>query len=251
VTVGDRLEVLPPSGGFTPTEFDRDFLLWAGGSGITPVISILKSALTAGSGQVVLLYANRDERSVIFGDELRDLAAAYPQRLSVVHWLESVQGLPSGEQLAAFAARHGGYASYICGPGPFMATVHDALSAAGVPRKHVHAEVFSSLSGDPFVAPDPAPDDAVDGATAEVSLDGQRHTVRWPRNRSLVDAMLAANIDVPYSCQEGRCGSCACTVVAGRVDMPQSDILQADDVQAGLVLGCQARPVTDEITIEF
>lgn len=251
VTVGDHLEVLPPSGAFTPTEFDRDFLLWAGGSGITPVISILKSALITGPGRVVLFYANRDERSVIFGDELRALSTAHPGRLSVVHWLESVQGLPTGEQLAAFAARHDGYESYVCGPGPFMATVHDALTTAGVPRSHVHAEVFSSLSGDPFEAPAPTPDDVGDAATAEVSLDGQRHTVRWPRNRSLVEAMLAADIDVPYSCQEGRCGSCACTVVAGRVDMPPSDILGPDDLQAGLVLGCQARPVTDEITIEF
>ncbi|WP_155948634.1 ferredoxin--NADP reductase [Mycobacterium sp. URHB0044] len=251
VTVGDHVEVLPPSGAFSPGELDRDFLLWAGGSGITPVMSILKSALTAGSGEVVLLYANRDERSVIFGDELRALTAVYPRRLSVMHWLESVQGLPSGEQLAAFAAHYDGFESYVCGPGPFMATVHDALSAAGVPRGHVHAEVFSSLAGDPFDAPAPTPDDVGDAATVEVSLDGRRHTVRWPRNRSLVDAMLAVGIDVPYSCQEGRCGSCACTVVAGRVDMPPSDILGPDDLQAGLVLGCQARPVTDEITIEF
>ena len=92
--VGDTIEVLPPSGVFTPKSLDHDFLLFGAGSGITPVISILKSALTQGSGNVVLIYANRDEKSVIFGAELRELAAQHPGRLTVVHWIETVQGTP-------------------------------------------------------------------------------------------------------------------------------------------------------------
>ena len=92
---GMRIHVLAPSGTFVPKTLDDDFLLLAAGSGITPVMSICKSALSEGSGQVMLLYANRDDRSVIFGDALRELAAKYPDRLTVVHWLESLQGLPS------------------------------------------------------------------------------------------------------------------------------------------------------------
>ena len=94
VRPGQTLTVLPPSGVFTPKDFDADFLLFAGGSGITPVISIAKTALARGDGQVVLVYANRDERSVIFAEELRALAEKYPDRLVTIHWLESCRGCP-------------------------------------------------------------------------------------------------------------------------------------------------------------
>jgi 3-ketosteroid 9alpha-monooxygenase subunit B len=250
VSAGDRIEVLPPAGTFTPTDLGADLLLWAGGSGITPVMSILKSALCAGTGRVALLYANRDERSVIFADELRRLSSKHADRLTVVHWMESVQGLPSAAQLSTLAAPLDGHESFVCGPAAFMQTVHAALALAGTPRSRVHTEVFRSLSGDPFTEP---ADNVTGGdtATASVELDGQRHTLRWPRHRTLVDVMLAAGFDVPYSCREGHCGSCACTLVSGQVEMATSDVLEPEDRAAGLILACQARPVTDEVGIEF
>jgi ferredoxin len=88
-------------------------------------------------------------------------------------------------------------------------------------------------------------------STADVELDGRRHHISWPRQSTLVDVMLAAGIDVPHSCREGRCGSCVCTVVSGEVDMAHSDILDPEDRQAGLILACQARPVSDTVHIEF
>src|SRR6478752_4021244 len=97
---GDAMRVLPPSGIFTPASLSADLLLFAGGSGITPIISITRTALQQGTGKIVLFYANRDESSVIFAKELTALAAEHPDRLQVVHWLESVQGLPSQEQVA-------------------------------------------------------------------------------------------------------------------------------------------------------
>ena len=123
VAVGDTVDVLPPAGLFTPEDLDADFLLWAAGSGVTPVMSILKSVLAGGTGRVVLWYANRDERSVIFAAELRELAARYAGRLTVMHWLESIQGLPTRAQLAGFALMFTGHQSFICGPEPFMAVV--------------------------------------------------------------------------------------------------------------------------------
>lgn len=101
---GMRIHVLAPSGTFVPKTLDTDFLLLAAGSGITPMMAILKSALTEGSGKVALIYANRDENSVIFASALRDLAAKYPDRLTTLHWLESVQGLPSATALAELIA---------------------------------------------------------------------------------------------------------------------------------------------------
>ncbi|MCX4097865.1 ferredoxin--NADP reductase [Nocardia sp. alder85J] len=251
---GDTLEVLPPSGTFTVKDVDEDLLLFAAGSGITPVISILKSALARGAGRAVLIYANRDAESVIFADELRELAAKHPQRLVIVHWLESLQGLPGAETLARLAAPYTEYRAYMCGPKPFMDGVHDALAQLGVPRTRTHAEVFNSLSGDPFSADTPvdvSDEEAADAATVEVELDGQVHSLRWPRRQTLVDLMLSKGIDVPYSCQEGECGSCACTVLEGKVEMDNCEILDPEDIDAGYILGCQAHPVTDHLKIRF
>jgi len=88
-------------------------------------------------------------------------------------------------------------------------------------------------------------------ANADIDLDGVRHHLRWPRDKTLVDAMLEAGIDPPHSCREGHCGSCVATVISGRVKMQSCDILEAEDLAEGLILGCQARPVTDDLHIEY
>lgn len=252
VSVGDIIESLPPSGIFTPRDLHGDFLLWAAGSGVTPVMSILKSVLVAGTGRVVLCYANRDEASVIFAAELRALAARYAGRLTVMHWLESIQGLPTLAQLNNFARIYSGYQSFICGPAPFMAVVKEALTAAGFPRDHIHLEVFQSLDGDPFaeVTIEDLPSDG-QGAEAEISIDGAVHHLTWPAGRNLVDTMIAAGIEVPYSCREGNCGSCAATVVEGQVDLGNAEILEEEDIADGLFLACQACPLSNSIKVEF
>ena len=152
LAAGSMLDTLPPAGTFCPESLDGDFLLFAAGSGITPVISILKSALARGSGRVVLSYANRDERSVIFGAELRQLAGAAGDRLAVAHWLDSVQGPPTAAALAALARPYARYETFICGPDPYLAVVRDALGRLGVPPRQVHTERFLSLAENPFEA---------------------------------------------------------------------------------------------------
>ncbi|APE37302.1 3-ketosteroid-9-alpha-hydroxylase [Nocardia mangyaensis] len=254
ISAGDELEVLPPSGVFTPKNLDEDLLLFGAGSGITPVMSILKSALSEGSGKVVLIYANRDAGSVIFAEELRELVGKHPQRLTVIHWLEPLLGLPTADMLAGLVAPYTAYEAFMCGPKPFMDLVHDALAALEVPRARTHAEVFNSLAGDPFADHTPAElseDEAADAATVEVELDGQVHELSWPRKQTLVDIMLSKGLDVPYSCQEGECGSCACTVLEGKVEMDNAEILDPEDIENGYILGCQARPVTDRLKIQF
>ncbi|OBI32469.1 ferredoxin--NADP reductase [Mycolicibacter sinensis] len=251
-SVGAQIAVLPPAGLFTPHDLDADFLLWAAGSGVTPVMSILKSVLAAGNGRVVLCYANRDERSVIFAAELRELAARHAGRFTVLHWLESIQGLPTRAQLAGFARMFTGYHSFICGPAPFMAVVSEALTEVGVPREQIHLEVFRSLTGDPFAeVVDQDIDDGGEVAEAQIVLDGEVHHLRWPKGRNLVDVMLAAGLDVPFSCREGNCGSCAATMVDGEVDLGNAAILEEQDIAEGLFLACQARPRTDTLKIEF
>ncbi len=249
---GMRIHVLAPSGTFVPKTLDTDFLLLAAGSGITPMMSICKSALAEGSGRVVLVYANRDENSVIFGAALRELAAKYPDRLTVVHWLESVQGLPSAAALAALAAPYVEHDAYICGPGPFMAAAEEAMKSVGAPNDRIHIEVFKSLDSDPFAAVVIEEDDSDEGpATAIVTLDGQTHEVRWPRNAKLLDVLLDKGLDAPFSCREGHCGACAVLKKSGDVEMEVNDVLEQSDLDEGLILGCQARPRSDSVEVTY
>jgi len=248
---GMRIHVLAPSGTFVPKTLDDNFLLLAAGSGITPVMSICKSALSEGSGQVVLLYANRDDRSVIFGDALRELAAKYPDRLTVLHWLESLQGLPSATALAQLAAPFTDRQAFVCGPGPFMAAAREALETLKVPAQQLHIEVFRSLETDPFAAVKIEDEGDEPHATAVVELDGQTHTVSWPRRAKLLDVLLDAGLDAPFSCREGHCGACATTLRKGKVSMEVNDVLEQQDLDDGLILACQSHPETDSVEVTY
>jgi 3-ketosteroid 9alpha-monooxygenase subunit B len=249
---GMKLHVLAPSGLFVPPTLDADFLLVAAGSGITPTMSICKSALAEGGGKVVLVYANRDENSVIFAAALRELAAKYPDRLTVVHWLESVQGLPTDAALTSLLAPYASHDAYICGPGPFMESAETALHNLGVPKDRVHIEVFRSLDSDPFAAVTIADDGADEPpATAIVELDGQTYEIAWPRNAKLLDVLLDKGLDAPFSCREGHCGACAVLKRSGEVEMEVNDVLEQSDLDDGLILGCQARPRSDSVEVTY
>ena len=275
VRPGDTLRVLPPSGIFTPADLDADLLLFAGGSGITPIMSITRTALVRGRGRVVLFYANRDERSVIFASALADLAAAHPDRLLVVHWLESVQGLPTQDQLRAFAAAHATYDAFVCGPAPFMKATVDALKELDFPRARRHQEKFVSLGGNPFGdlhdvevaeaeigAAESDEQDALDEAEAaagphgpvklEVELDGESHTFDdWQPGTKLLEHLESKGIKAPFSCREGECSACACRLLEGEVRMLHNDVLDEEDLAEGIRLGCQSVPVTDRVSITY
>lgn len=261
---GSRLTVLPPSGIFTPASLDADLLLFAGGSGITPVISIAKSALANGSGTVVLLYANRDESSVIFADELTDLAQKHPDRFVVVHWLESVQGLPTTEHMRAFARHFTSYDAFVCGPGPFMQGVVGALKQLEFPRERRHQEKFISLGGNPFGdevedltsddedADDAAPAARTSPATVSGELDGREFRFDdWAPDRKLLDFLLEKGLDAPYSCREGNCSACACRVLEGEVTLLHNEVLDDEDLADGIRLACQSLPVSDSVRISY
>lgn len=252
VAAGDELEVLPPAGTFVPADLDTNFLLLAGGSGITPVLSILKSALHGGSGRVVLVYANRDESSVIFRDELVALAEEFPERLSVVHWLESVQGLPSEPALRQLLAPYDDSEAFVCGPGPFMDLAARTLIGLGLPRERVHQEVFTSLEGDPFaevVLPTGDPD--APAAEVVVELDGDVTTHAWPPGAKLLDVLLAAGRPAPYSCREGACSACACVLQEGTVELEHNEVLDEADLADGIILSCQARATSAVVKVSY
>ena len=253
LTVGAEIECLPPGGVFTPKSLDDDLLLFAGGSGVTPVLSILKSALAVGSGQVVLVYANQNEQSVIFAEKLRQLAEDNTDRLHVIHWLESVQGLPSRQLLRAFIQPYSAYTAFICGPSPFMETVTHALRDCGVPPARIHIERFQTFAEDPFdVATTATPaDDSGETTQLTVDLDGETHEYDWPRQTKLLDFLLAQGLKAPYSCRQGACSACACILDEGEVKMLTNEILEQEDLDEGYVLGCQSLPLTDVVKIRY
>jgi 3-ketosteroid 9alpha-monooxygenase subunit B len=248
---GAELDVLPPAGVFTPKSFDDDFLLFAGGAGITPVMSILKSVLDKGTGRITLLYANRDEQSVIFAGELAALARRHDDRLIVIHWLETVQGIPSPRHLRALATPYAGREAFLCGPGPFMDAARQALKELGVPRQRIHVERFVSLSGNPFEAGVVAVEDLEAPAGLSVELDDETYTFEWPRQARLLDLLLDKGLNAPYSCRAGQCSACACRIVSGEVKMLNNEILDSEDIADGIVLACQSLPLTDDVAVTY
>lgn len=270
-TPGMELDVLVPAGIFTPKSVDTAMLLFAGGSGITPILSILRSVLETGTGSVAMIYANRDAQSVIFASALAELTRKYPDRLVVVHWLESVQGLPSAANLAALAAPYASREVFVCGPGPFMDAVSEAMTSLGKGRREVHIEKFRSLPRNPFeVEPskeeaeeraalaeaedlpaEDTPSPADDGGTVTIELDGKTTELAWPAEKKLLDVMLNAGLDAPYSCREGACSACACRIVEGEVELAHNEVLDQDDLDDGLILACQSLRRTQSVHITY
>lgn len=248
---GSKVDVLPPAGVFTPRSFDADLALLAAGSGITPVLSIVKSVLAAGRGRIHLVYANRDSASVIFARQLRAQAERYPDRFTVVHWLEELQGLPDPRRLASLLVGWGHAHAFMCGPTGFMNAGAEALELSGLPRERHHREVFVSHGTSPFLDQSVPESHDVPVGRVRVELDGEISEHPWPEDRGLLDTLLAEGLDAPYSCREGHCGACACRVVQGRVKQAANDVLPPDDVAQGWVLACQSHPLSGDVHVTF
>jgi 3-ketosteroid 9alpha-monooxygenase subunit B len=250
VTAGDVLDVMAPAGGFTPDSLDDDLVLVAGGSGITPVLSIVKAVLAGGRGRAALVYANRDDDSVIFADELRRVRARHGDRFELHHWLDSTHGPPTVEAMRAILDGYADREAFVCGPAPYQRLVREVLRNLGLPEHRVHIEHFDP----PEPAPEPAVasgDDERVAATAEVFLNGQTHRLAWPAGRRLLDVLIDAGLNPPYSCRQGSCGACACRVVHGAVDLVHNEVLEDEDFAEGYTLACQALPRTDRVEISY
>ena len=268
---GDNIRVLPPEGIFTPKTLEHDLLLFAGGSGVTPIISIARNALKLGDRKIVVFYANRDEKSVIFADEWSELARAYPERLQVVHWLESVQGLPTQDQLRAFTAAHKSYEAFVCGPAEYMKLVMAVLRELEFPRERRHQEKFVSLGGNPFgdelaeaqaaaeiaEAESDDEDEAVPAGpagpvTLEVELDGEQLSYDdWSPGMTMLEFLESKGVKAPFSCRAGECSACAIRLVEGEVRMDNNDVLDPEDLDEGIRLGCQSHPMTEKVSVSY
>ncbi|WP_236715503.1 ferredoxin--NADP reductase [Pseudomonas sp. BMS12] len=251
VQAGDWLEVLPPAGHFYLKPGTHPLVLFGGGSGITPVMSILKSALRTGTRSVKLVYANRDEASVIFRDELRALLKAHPEQLQVVHLLDSLQGFVDAAEVRRQVRGVGDGEFFICGPGPFMDTVENTLLELGKPRERIHVERFVSPP-DPDQVAEPAPiASTVECQALIVEVDGVAHEVPSLPGATLLQSCRAAGLDVPFSCEEGFCGACMCQVEEGTLGLARNDVLSAQELAEGWTLACQARPDAPRVRLKF
>jgi 3-ketosteroid 9alpha-monooxygenase subunit B len=250
VKPGTVLDVLPPAGMFVPASLDEDFLLLAAGSGVTPVMSILKSVLAGGRGRVVLVYANKDEGSVIFGPALKDLAANAGSRLLMVHWLDVLQGMPTADGLVPLVRPFRAYQFFASGPDPFLSVVRDAASAVGVPPRGVRVERFLSLQHNPFDSPTRPAEGGI-AAMLEVTLDGETRSLDWPAGTRMLDLLIDAGLDPPFSCREGICGACACKLTGGKVEMANNEVLEDADLADGYILACQSVALTPEVSVSY
>lgn len=249
---GHTVEVLPPAGIFVPRHLDGDFILLAGGSGITPVLSILRSVLSEGKGRVRLIYANRDEQSVIFRSLLQELVAEFGPRLQVIHWLASVQGHPTVIQLAHLASGFDRAQGFICGPGPFMDAGSKALREAGLEHSAIHVERFVSLPSESEQPQETiVAHDSAEATRLTVELDGETREIDCEPGEILLAAMQRVNMQPPHSCLVGSCASCMCSLVSGEVDLLHNDALDAQELSEGWTLACQAVATSAKVHLRF
>jgi 3-ketosteroid 9alpha-monooxygenase subunit B len=253
VEVGTRLMLVPPAGSFVLNDADRKIILFGGGSGITPVISIIKSALATSRRSMKLIYANRDGSSIIFKAELDEFARTHPDRLEIVHRLDDVDGFLDRDDIKRHVGSDVGSDFYLCGPGPFMAIVEEALRELHVDHDLVHVERFVSPL-DPGlqveeVIPEVADDSVPDAIT--IVLDGETREIPYQKGEKILGAVRAAGLDAPFSCEQGYCSCCMAKLTAGEVKMDSNDCLPKGLSDEGWVLTCQARCVSGKVRIEY
>jgi 3-ketosteroid 9alpha-monooxygenase subunit B len=250
----DALMVTPPAGRFVLDDDVRKLVLFSAGSGITPVISIIKSALATTDRSVKLVYANRDADSIIFADEIAQLAARHGDRFEVVHSLDDVNGLLDLDAVKRHVGSDTDGDFYLCGPGPFMATVEAALEEMGVHMDRIHVEHFASPHdpGEAILDPAaPAAGDEVAPDSITIVLDGATHEVPYEPGERVLQAARRAGIDPPFSCEEGYCSCCMAKLADGRVVMAANDCLTPELLEEGWVLTCQSRCVSPKIRVEY
>ena len=265
---GDEIEAMPPMGKFSmPLDPDaaRHYVGFAAGSGITPVLSIVKTVLRREpKSRFTLVYANRQISSIMFREELEDLKNLYLGRFSVLHVLESeaqeidlFTGRIDAAKMTALFDRwidpRSVDAAFICGPEPMMLTVAQSLRDHGMRDDQIRFELFaSSQPGRAKARPVSKTTEAGEGTQATVTLDGATRSFAMPREgQTILDAAIANNLDAPYSCKAGVCSTCRCKVVEGEVEMAVNHALEDYEVRAGYVLSCQSYPLTDRVVVTY
>ncbi|WP_108802698.1 ferredoxin--NADP reductase [Aquimarina sp. Aq107] len=259
--VGDTLDVHTPEGNFTlksdPT-VTHSYAAFVAGSGITPVMSMIKSVLEEEpNSNFVLVYGNQTPTETIFSKELLSLQTKYPDRLFIEFFYSRSQ--EDGARFGRIEKSTINYitknkfketnfeAFYLCGPEEMINTVTDVLIENGIPKDNIHFELFTSSS-----TSNTEVDAALDGKTSiSILVDDEEFSFIMDQKKTILDAALEEDIDAPYSCQGGVCSSCICKITDGTAVMEKNSILTDGELAEGLVLACQAHPTSSSIKVDF
>jgi len=241
---GDVIETTCPAGVFCLDTGDGDVVGFAAGSGITPVVSIVKTALATTSRRVRLLYANRDRDSIIFNDEIDRLVEQYPDRLSVTHHLDVDHGFVDAETVRPFV--DSGAEHFICGPGPFMDIVESALLEGKVEEHQIHIERFS-----PAEPPPSATSEADAKTQVTIEMGGRTDTVDHHPGTTILQTARQMGMAPPYSCESGSCATCMAMCVEGAVEMFVNNALTTDELAEGWILTCQSVPTSPTVHVVY
>jgi ring-1,2-phenylacetyl-CoA epoxidase subunit PaaE len=261
--VGDVLEVMTPMGNFY-TAMDasnhKEYVLFAGGSGITPMLSIIKTVLDAEpNSRIQLFYGNENEAAIIFKNQLQALEQEHSSRLKVHHILNSAadypeiyKGMMTVEKLSTlmqqFVKIDNRSEVFICGPVPMMQNVEQTLQQLNVPKSQIHIEYFSAPVESTAA---PTAGTATKKATLTIILDGDEVVTEMMPDESVLDAALRINLDAPYACQGGSCCTCRALLTEGKVDMKVNYALLDAEVKQGFILTCQSYALTESITVDY
>ncbi len=280
--IGDTLEAMPPMGNFKATIDTKDkihYIFYGGGSGITPLFSIIKTALfKAKSTQLTLFYANYNSQSVIFKNELEALAKEHPERFTLVHVFDKpekkggflgfnkkiieelpfVQG-PISQKLSIQLLKDytkmdfSNAQFYMCGPTGLMDNVSHALSSLQIPKEKVHREYFTEKTESEKEALNVGEIDENFKGTADIELiyDGKTFNLKAKHNETILDAALEADVDPPFACMVGACTTCRAKLNTGSAKMKDSQALSPKEIEAGYILTCQALPRSKTLKINF
>lgn len=243
---GVEIHAAPPQGQFLLRDSVGEVVAFAGGSGITPIMSLVRTALSSTSRRVRLFYANRNRDSVIFASALTQLADSNADRLVIEHHYDDERGVVTPDAVERFIAGADDADYYICGPGPFMDTVESAVAKTGVARERMCLERFEVVP----VSVEAADSSAV---TEEVviELDGKTTTASYRAGNTLLQTARLAGLRAPSSCETGSCGTCMASIVSGSARMLNNDALDDDEVADGWVLTCQALPTSPAVHVVY
>lgn len=258
---GDEVEIMEPMGLFTTT-YDpaamRNIVFFGGGSGITPLYSLIRSVLLKEPNSTLsLVYGNRSEEYIIFKDELHELASTYADRFNLIHILEEGEadyvGRPTKDTIAEIAGKLEMDAStevFICGPQPMMDVVTDGLKQAGIADEQVRMESFEAGKTSPaeIIAEE---SEAESSSEVSILLEGENYSITVPKQRAVLEVGLEDGLDMPYSCQSGLCTACRGKCLEGEISIDGAEGLTQDEIDEGYVLLCVGKPLTDQVKVEI
>lgn len=264
VKAGDVIEVMEPMGMFT-TEYEaknkREAMFFGGGSGITPLISIIRTLLISEpESKVLLVYGNRDKDYIAFYDVLNNLVEANKDRFTVKHILEhdpsgiaDFTGRPTTNMIKQIVAESG-FSSpecYICGPEPMMNIIDEGLQLAGINKEKIRMESFEIGKTSPVIEEAVEKKSPAGSSEVTILMDGEEHVIQVSADQSILDAGLDNDLDMPYSCQSGLCTACRGKCLEGDISLDEAEGLSQDEIDEGYRLLCIGKPVSEKITVEI